>query len=346
MSVATRSVLHKRLTTFVIWVAPDSSKLKEIGDRANEIRSRIKEEATRDGLTICSMPKAGSFEKKTGLRRHYRGSASVDGLDVDIPIVVEPKDVDEKKVVSLLDKFERYAKKCYPSTTLSRTKKSVKLIFSDKTVYELVPMLSTGKDNEQLIIPSKETSIKTSVQKHNEFIKSRIRASDESAGRVLFNECIRLVKWWREIQANDSYYLSFDEEKSIDNRPPSAMLEWLCANAFDKYGVKETYHETFALWFGYFANVVRNRKPVFSTDYYSNPQIPSSAKWAVLDPVNASNNIVSSWEETKINEFATWCEEARDKWVEIIQFNEEGDDAKSMSVLVELFGTPFKNHSN
>ena len=36
--------------------------------------------------------------------------------------------------------------------------------------------------------------------------------------------------------------------------------------------------------------------------------------------------------------------EVRDNWQRIIRFDEDGDDNACMDELVELFGTPFKNH--
>lgn len=345
MSVAIRTVLHKRMTNFVKWIAPDPEKIKAIGDRANDIRACIRKAAEDDGLIVKSTPRGGSFEKKTGIRRHYRGKAAVDGLDVDIPVVVNPKNEDGKKIKSLLDRFDKYVEKCYPTTDIKRTKKSIKLTFSDKTTYEIVPMLATEKEDEQLIITSDDKRIRTSVQKHNEFVKNRTRKSDEIAGRVLFNECVRLTKWWREIQSEESYYLDYDEVNDIDNRPPSALLEWLCAYAYDKFGVKETYHDTFSVWYSYLANIVRERKPVFFTDYYSKPTISDKSKWVVLDPVSSNNNIVSGWEDGKLNEFAEWFEAARDKWSEIVHYDEDGADKKSLEVLVELFGNPFLHHS-
>jgi hypothetical protein len=341
----THTVLHKRMTNFVTWIAPDPDKVKAIGDRANEIRACIKKKAEDDGLVVKSTPKGGSFEKKTGIRRHFRGHAAVDGLDVDLPFVVEPKDEEGKKIDALLNRFEEYAKKCYPTTERKRTKKSIKLTFSDKTTYEIVPMLTTNKDDEQLIITSDDKKIRTSVQKHNDFVKNRTRESDTIAGRVLFNECVRLVKWWREIQSADSFYLDCDTNNDADNRPPSALLEWLCAYAYDKRGVKKTYHETFAAWFSLLANIVRERKSVISTDYYNTPSVTDKSAWIVLDPVSSKNNIVSGWEDGKLNEFAEWFESARDKWAEIERYDEDREDKKSLDVLVELFGNPFLHHS-
>ena len=89
--LTTHSVLHKRITTFVDWTKPEPAKREEIKDRSNKAREKIKSKAQSEeyGLVIVSTPNAGSFTTKTGLRRHFRGDAEVEGLDVDLPFVIQ-----------------------------------------------------------------------------------------------------------------------------------------------------------------------------------------------------------------------------------------------------------------
>jgi hypothetical protein len=337
--ISTHTKLHSRLSCFVDWIAPDPEKIDDIAQRADKTRKYIQSSAETDGITVTDTPKAGSFEKKTGLRRHYRGDAEIDGLDVDIPIVVKPKDEDGDPINELLNKFETYAKKSYPDSTIEKTKSSVKVIFADKVSFDLVPMLATAKKEEQIIIRSTGERLKTSVQKHNLFVKSRTVKSNEEAGRVKFNECIRLMKWWRDMLVNNKGYYLKD-----DNSPPSIVIDLLCAFAFDKLNVQKTYAETLSKWFSYLANIVRNKKPVFFTDNYTTPTIDASITWTVLDPVNAENNITKNWGSSKVNELADWLEAGRDSWSKIIRLDEDKEDAKCLDELCELFGTSFKNH--
>ncbi len=336
--ISTHTKLHSRLSCFVDWIAPDPDKIDDIAQRADIVRKYVRQSAEEDGITVTDTPKAGSFEKKTGLRRHYRGHAEIDGLDVDIPIVVKPKTEDGNTITELLNKFEKYAKKSYPDSTVEKTKSSVRITFSDHVSFDIVPMLSSDKKDEQIIIRSTGERLKTSVQKHNEFVKGRTVKSNAEKGRVKFNECVRLVKWWRDIQADNGYYLA-DE-----NSPPSVVIDLLCAFAFDKLSVQKTYGETLAKWFSYLANVVRTKKMVVFSDYYTPPSADPLVNWMVLDPVNPENNITKNWANSKINEFADWFEAGRDTWSRILHLDEDGDDAKCMDELVELFGTPFKNH--
>lgn len=335
--LTTRSKLHKRICNFVDWIKPKSETRDNIKNRAKNIRKNISKKAEEKGVVVSSTPNAGSFATRTGLRRHYRGKSEVEGQDVDLPFVLEPKTVDGEKLEDLLSRFKSYATICYPDTTIKTTKSSVKLIFNDNVCFDLVPMLATENQEEQIIIRATGEKISTSVQNQVEFIRSRNRNSNEQKGRVRFNECVRLMKWWRDFQASSSYFLGGDET------PPSFLINLLAAKAFDQLSVEETYAETLFRWFGYLAHVVENRKPILFTDY-NNPKEDEICLWTVMDPVNPNNNVVKSWNQSKIDELGNWFALGRDHWSRIIRYDIDGEDAKSLEYLVILFGNPFKNH--
>lgn len=337
--LSTHSKLHKRITTFVDWIKPESNKRDDIKERANKVRNKIKVKAQSSdyNLTITSTPKAGSFATKSGLRRHFRGDAEVEGLDVDLPFVV--KDSQEGYVFSsLLDTFYKIVDDCYPNTNKKRTKSSIKLSFDDNVNMDIVPMLEGNTVDEQILIRSNGDKINTSVKKHVDFIKTRTNLSNNQEGRVKFNECLRLLKWWRDTQANDSYFLG------DDNSPPSFLINLLAAKAFDELSVEKTYAETLSKWFGYLANLVEYKKPILFNDYNS-PKADSYSSWSVIDPVNTENNIVKNWNSTKIDELATWLKKGRDTWNRVIKHDLYQEDSSSMNQLIELFGNSIRNHT-
>lgn len=342
--LTTHSTLHSRMSCFVTWIKPDPEKKEDNAYQAGLARKYTKQNAEADGLDVVSTPRGGSDEKDTGLRRHYLGHSEVDGYDIDIPIVISAEDGKDKNLDDLLIKFEQYVRKSYPDSAIKLTNSSVNLLLSNELSFDIVPMLATDKSDEQIIIKKDGTRIRTSVQKHNEFVQLRTRRSKELPGRVTFNECLRALKWWKEFQADDSYYLSFDESSEKDNRPPSALIDWLAAFAFDRLGIEKTYAETLAKWFGFLANVVRNQKPVYFTDYYSIPSLIGKTGWIVIDPVNTDNNITGKWDANKLTEFASWFEKGRDSWNRIIRYDIDGEDNLALDELVKLFGNPFKNH--
>ena len=338
-ALASRSLLQKRLSTFVDWIAPSNETRDEIKKQSDEIREAIRKEAVKGGLTISSMPYAGSFQKHTGLKRHMRGHSEVEGQDIDIPFIVRSKDDNGNEITELLQKFLKYANDAYPNKTITTTKSSVVLNITDVLSYDLVPLLETSEKDKQILIRSNGERRETSILKHTEFIKNRTAKSKELPGRVCFNECIRLIKWWRYFRQEESGVFDNDD-KSI----PSFLIDLLCAKAFDVLSVKETYAHTISDWFGYLNHIVKNKETILFTENYSKAEDEVSAIWKVYDPINPRNNITRNWTNYEIQEFASWFAQSHDDFNRAIARNIQGDDSASMTELAKIFGNPFKNN--
>jgi hypothetical protein len=336
------------MKVFVKWIAPDPDRQQDMIDQAQTVRAKIKKKAEDDGLTIISMPWSGSYAKKTGLRRHYRGTSEVEGQDIDLPFILEKTDDEGKKIEDLIPRFKKYVEECYPRKVVTTTKKSVKLMISDQLSFDIVPMLETNVSNEQKIITTEGDVVKTSIQKHIEFITNRTKQSDEIQGVVKFNECVRLMKWWREFQANrnTTYYLKADTDPKKDKRPSSMLIEMLCAKAYDELSVEKTHADTLAKWTAFLSHRVKNRIAFTFTDFTKNPKINANDYWSVLDPVTADNNIIKRWDKNKVDELATWLFNAKDSWQRIIRLTTDEEDSKCVDELVKLFGNPFRNNAN
>jgi Second Messenger Oligonucleotide or Dinucleotide Synthetase domain len=326
---------HIRIRNFVDWVRTDSTKEDTIRDQANEIRKRVKNLASDDGLIIQSTPWSGSFAKRTGLRRHLRGLNPVEGQDVDLPFVISPKTKHDEELSELLPRFQGYLTKSYPSTPQTLTKSSVKLDFvGTKIAYDIVPMLATSDAERQILIRGDGTHRETSVQKHIEFIKSRTQSSKEHPGRVSFNEMIRLFKWWREVRCggeSDSY--------------PTILIDLLGAYAYDKLGVYNTYTETLAHWFSLLADVVERRETIYFSDFNISTQISTEGVWSVIDPINSDNNIAGSLRNLEISVLSEWLSEARDHLLQAIAADEDDDEMDAIEALESVFGTPIRHNS-
>ncbi len=336
--LSTKSTSHRTLTGFVDWIKPELNTEESIRAQAEEIRKRIKGKAIEDGLVIASTPWSGSFAKKTGLRRHFRGDHEVEGQDVDLPFVVWPTTNEGDTIDSLLDRFEKYAQATYPNTSRNPTKSSIRLDFkSTKRSYDLVPMLAVPGDNEsQVLLRADGEQRSTSVQKHIGFIKTRTASSNEQDGRVKFNEGVRLVKWWREMRQSQS---------QIVEDVPTIVIDLLCAKAFDLHGVCETYTETLARWFGQMAHVVRQKKRVDFDDYEDPAPFQHGDLWIVLDPVNPENNVVPrSWKNVELQELSEWMDDARDGMSRVIAADAAGDDGEVQKELAALFGNAITSH--
>jgi hypothetical protein len=335
MLMSTRSRLHAHLTAFVEWVATESAREDTIRTQAEEIRDRIAAKARADGLVVRSTPWSGSFRKRTGLRRHLHGAHPVEGQDVDLAFVLSPRTKDDENLTVLLPRFYRYAHESYPHTSKQQTKSSVRLDFAaSKLRYDLVPMLAGKDDESQIIIRSDGERRQTSLQKHIEFVSKRTRLSNEQPGRVKFNECVRLAKWWREVVSGGD-----------TNLYNTMLIELLCASAFDRMGVDVTYPDTLARWFAWMASVVSRRQPVYFGDYTHWRAAPTMQPWPVIDPVNRDNNIADKLTKAETEVLGDWLGQARDSIAQAISRDRDDDEPGALQSLAAIFGNPILNHN-
>lgn len=329
-----KSVLHNRLKRFGQWVAPEKEKRDQIKKQADEIRGRIIAKAEEDGLTVVKTPYGGSFPSNTGLRRHLRGNTVTEGQDVDIPFVVK-KDK-ETEFEPLIQRFKKYAEKSYPDTKVETTKSSVKMIFEGtKLSYDIVPMFATEQPDRYILIRDTGEVITTSIEKHIDFIKSRIKKTNELDGVVAFNHMVRFLKWWRE----------FKEQNSNGNiKIPSFLINLLAAKAFKECGINRTYPQTLANWYSCLAHIVSQNETIWFDDYYKTPQPDATKAWNVLDPVMPENNIVKSWNGWQVQELADWLTEGAEIMNRAIVADMQGRDGDALSHMQSLFGTIFSSH--
>jgi hypothetical protein len=334
-AVTMQSRSHRRLAAFVNWIKPDQDTREDIRKQAADICRVISAQATADGLSVLATPDAGSFAKHTGLRRHMRGGLEVEGQDVDLPFVVKPTTDEGERIAELLRRFERYAAGSYPNTPRRITASSLELQFvAAKRNYDLVPMLTAPSPDHQVILKKDGSRRLTSVAKHTEFVRRRTRLSDAMDGRVKFNECIRLFKWWRCVRIGES---------SIIDEVRTMLVELLCASAFERLEVDATYTETLFKWFGWLAHVTAARTRIAFQDYPTieafRENAPGNRLWYVVDPVNVNNNVVhGDWGNIEIDELASWFAAARDGFGRIIAYENAGNVSKVDAVLAELFG--------
>jgi Second Messenger Oligonucleotide or Dinucleotide Synthetase domain len=340
-AATTQSRSHRRLACFVDWIKAPRETRDTIHKQAGDIRRIIGNQAEANGLVVFRTPEAGSFAKHTGLRRHMRGHSEIEGQDVDLPFVVRPNTADGERIDELLRKFEGFAKASYPSTPRRLTASSVELQFTtSKLNYDLVPMLTTDKADYQFLLKKDGSRRLTSVAKHTEFVRRRTRESDALAERVKFNECVRLLKWWR--------YIRIDQSGSIEE-VRTTLIELLCASAYDKLGVDTTHTGTLVKWFSWLASVTARRTRVSFGDFPSvepyDPNSPGNALWQVIDPVNANNNVVhSSWGNIELEEFASWFADARDAMSRLVAHEAAGNEGIVDDILARLFGNPIITH--
>lgn len=330
-----KNLIHIRIKNFVEWIAPPADSRDNIKDKSDQVRIKIKSEAEKDSLLVKQMPYSGSFATNTGLRRHMKGDTPTEGQDIDIPIVVK-KQKDEA-LVSLIPRFERYARNCFPSQEISVTKSSVKIQFeANKLSFDVVPMYEGSQPGEQTLIKKDGTEVTTSIEKHKDFIKSRTKKTRDTAGIVTFNDMVRLLKWWRV------------EQEHRTNRQieiPSFLLNLLVAKAFDDVGDSTTYPQTLAKWFSYLAHVVDQKETVWFNDFNTEKlNISPPVFWNVQDPVMPENNIVKNWTRYEVGDLSAWLQYASEEMNRAIVADLQGRDGDSLKHLQSVFGKIFSSH--
>lgn len=341
MKVYKQSTIHRRTKCFVEFIAPEKEKREKIKDQAEGIRKCIKDKATADGYTVLKEPYSGSFAKKTGVRRDLNGDSEVKGQDIDIAFILKDEDKDGNPLGCMVSIFESYLRESYPDSEVGSTKSSATISFSgSKNQFDAVPLIETNRANIQKLIRTNGELRQSSIEKQSEFIKSRNESSNNIEGVVRFNNCLRLVKWWRYHQQSLPGQFGNGDN---DDKVPSFLLDLLCAKAYDQCSVQDTYAETLARWFSYLAHVVRNREEILFDDCITNHKQRTDAKWKVVDPMDDTNNVVKNWPDYKINQLAEWFENARDRTGQAIRHDREEDDQGSMNCLVQLFGNSINN---
>jgi hypothetical protein len=341
MKVSNKSVIHRRLKCFVEYIASEKEKRDKIKDQSDQIRTCIQSQSILDGYTILASPYSGSFAVKTGLRRSLHGNNEVEGQDIDLSFILKDEDKDGNPLGCFVKTFEKYLKNTWPQSEIGTTKSSAYIKFANtKQQFDTVPLIETKRKGIQKLKRTNNSERQSSVENHADFIKTRTESSNNLVGVVKFNDCVRLIKWWKYQRQTESTVFGNNEN---DEKVPSFLLSLLCAFAYDECSVKETYADTLKSWFSFLAHVVREKVYVNFDDFISKHENNNSGHWQVIDPMDDSNNITKNWSIYKVDELAKWFEKGRDKMMEAIRRDEDQDDSGSLNCLVELFGNSIKN---
>lgn len=336
--------LQKRFELFLDFIAPDSTQISLIKTKAEDVRQCIEKGARAEGYVISEMPFSGSYAKRTGLRRIPNGKVVIDGQDIDIGFVLEAQKANGESVSCMVHHFRRYLEKQFTNASVSQTKSSATITFkTHKLQFDTVPLIKTkGSDKYTLIRTNKEVW-QTSVHKQVEFMKRRNQKSRKKGSKVHFNECVRLVKWWRYYCQTSSPIFGNGER---DQKVSSYLLDLLCAKAFDEVPPQETYPETLALWFDFLGLKIRQRKAFVFNDFSQHHMGIKAATWQVIDPKDDANNVVRNWQADRINELASWFEKGSAKLKKALLAQHKGQQEQCLVLLSQLFGKPFRQQNN
>ncbi len=340
MKKANTTLIHRRMKHFVEFIAPERDIDAGVQTYVKAIESCIRSRATAHGLTVASVQAAGSYAKRTGLRRHMTGGSEVEGQDVDIAIILENRNRKGEPITySLVPDFKRFLidqKGLWEPHQVDLTKSSAMLALKNqKFRFDVVPIIKTKDPVIQRLIRTTREAYTTSVQGHINFVKEL----NGKGKHIHFNNGLRLVKWWRYHQQLSSPYLN---NSPTGKKVPSFLLDLLCARAYkDIHPRKETYPEMIYEWFKHLHLVCDQRQTVHFMEK-GRSRKASDAPWQVIDPKDPNNNVVANWQDFQIRELARWFEHGRDCMIRAIHHDMSGNQDASLQCLTEVFGPSFK----
>ena len=229
----------------------------------------------------------GSFAKATALRREE----SLD-FDADIAIYVED-DGSEHDLENLIAYVEQLTRKAYskrkkrkPQFELNES--CVRVIFNitPKINIDIVPIVALDHptiENWGLLPKRDGTFCYTSVSEHIEFVRSR----NIDSHSVPFRKHVRLLKMWR-----NGAYSGFEKDKVH-----SFFLELVLGKAFDevKPNLQGEALADLSKMIGWILNHGLESPIQFPDSRVSMSDTVCSDPVIVLDPINAENNVSSTW---------------------------------------------------
>jgi hypothetical protein len=164
---------------------------------------------------------------------------------------------------------------------------------------DVVPVLYEGGDDDRGYLITKDTGdrVLTSIPLHLAFTRNR-----KTAYKIHYRQLIRLVKWWKRVQAAEREGFKFK----------SFMVELLLAHLFDNGFDGVDYAQALFEFFAYVRRTGLKERVVF-TDHYPEAAVgDSGAPIQVYDPVNPQNNVASQYTEADRQIMVEAAEDAAD----------------------------------
>lgn len=258
-----------------------SDTAKQRRKKINELREQLSKYLTEH--PTCGLVKSyqsGSVAKGTALKT---------SSDVDMALYIT-HDGDHEVDDELLSWIAERLRKAYPQMSAEQIKpKTYSVGIEYRTAgidVDVVPVFYDGdKDDYGLLVSQDDGStLRTCVPRHIDFIRKR-----KAAHPSHFAQLVRLAKWWAA------------EQKAADTafRLKSFMVELICAHLVDRGHDVSDYRAGLEAFFNYVVET-RLQEQIGFTDYYSARDLPSDLADPIqmFDPVNAENNVASTYTDT------------------------------------------------
>lgn len=242
------------------------------------LRDRLEGKIADDpSFDLVKMLHAGSVAKGTALR-------TVNDLDVAVYVKAGSAPQPDAELQPWLAERLQEANPNMAADQFAPQDHCVKVSYKGSGLdADVVPLLYEGdpKDCGYLVRKNTGQRVMTSIPRHLEFIRVRKTKFGDD-----FKQLIRLVKWWRNVEAKNG----------ADFRFKSFMIELLWARLADSGLVLSDYPEALE---EFFTDIVKSElsERVAFTDYYPPSKLPGHTGNAieVFDPVNPDNNVAVNY---------------------------------------------------
>jgi hypothetical protein len=238
-------------------------------------------------LGLIEILNSGSVEKKT---------ATSPLNDFDIAALLRPETAAGREMPDLLKHvLELLVRAYHPKLRedYSLGRHAVRIHFRETNLYvDVVPLIPHPDHEGFALLPIRDSDewVTTSIPKHLEFIRKRIRK------HAAFLELVRLTKWWRN-------------ERQVHFK--SFLIELLWAHLLDTRTVESD--DLGEALLGFLGYIVRTGllNPISFGDYGQQPESEAFVgPVRVFDPVNAGNNVAARVTEPSREELVRACREA------------------------------------
>lgn len=285
------------LQRFVATIRPRRPKH---GARTLAMFAELREAARVEGLELLRLVYAGSLEAGTGLRRYQDRECSIPGQALDLVVELGPG---PPPSYATFLRLEPLAARCFARAGVAGDADFRR----DRLRWRLLPIFAQRGPQgfvQHLLVPGR--AFQTSVRVHAQAVRDRTRASVAQVPSVAFNDCVRLLKWWRHARP-PSALLPFEL--------PSFALERLAIASFDQLGVREGFAATLAAWAGHLASF--------------------NAR-ALADPAGDHRELLFGWSEREHQALSRWFGEGAEQLRQATRAATEASAAQQLALA--LFG--------
>jgi len=286
---------------------------KETADKhraqVKALRERLERKIAIDpSFDLVKMLHAGSVAKGTALR-------TVNDLDVAVYVKAGSAPKDDSELQPWLADRLRAANPNMADDQFVPQEHCVKVSFRGSGLdVDVVPVLYEGDANDcgYLVRKNDGKRVMTSIPRHLDFIRARKKRYGDD-----FKQLIRLVKWWRNVQA----------KTDADFRFKSFMIELLWARLADNGVSLSDYPDALEEFFTYIMKSELCERVSF-TDYYPTSKLPGPTgnPIEVFDPINPENNVATNYTTEGRSRIVTAAGRALDALGEARYATTKGDE--------------------